>query len=118
VSDEAENRATIEAFWWAWNEERLDDALTMYDRDARLRHFTHGIDVTGTDSIRDLMEISLAMVPGRRSEVNGIFAAGDHVITENRFHGNLADSGQQLTNDICYIFQFVDGKVVEQREYG
>jgi hypothetical protein len=25
MSSVVENRATIEAFWWAWNEERLDD---------------------------------------------------------------------------------------------
>ena len=35
MSDEAENRATIETFWRAWNEERLDDAMTMYAVDAR-----------------------------------------------------------------------------------
>jgi ketosteroid isomerase-like protein len=62
--------------------------------------------------------MSRATVPGRRSDVSHVFAVGDHVITENRFHGTLADSGQPLTNDICYIFQFVDGKIVEQREYG
>jgi ketosteroid isomerase-like protein len=118
MSDEAENRATIETFWRAWNEERLDDAMTMYAVDARLRHFTHGIDVTGAELIRELMEMSRTAFPGRRSDVNGIYAAADHVITENRFHGKLADSGQELTNDICYIFQFVDGKVAEQREYG
>jgi hypothetical protein len=32
MSDEAENRETIEAFWLAWNEERLDDALKCTPR--------------------------------------------------------------------------------------
>ena len=118
MSDEARNRATIEALWRAWNEERLDEVIAMYSPQARLRHLTHGIDVTGTKSIRDLMEMSLAAVPGRRAEVSHVFAVGDHVITEIRFHGTLADSGQPLTNDICYIFRLGDGKVVEQREYG
>jgi hypothetical protein len=29
MSDEVENRATIEAFWLAWNEERLDYAIEL-----------------------------------------------------------------------------------------
>jgi ketosteroid isomerase-like protein len=104
-NDEAKNRASIDAFWQAWNEERLDDAIALYAPDARLRHFTHGIDVTGTKSIRDLMAMSLATIPGRRSDLSAVFSVGDHVITENRFHGTMADSGQPVTNNICYIFQ-------------
>jgi len=118
VSVEAENRSTIEALWRAWNEERLDEVIAMYVPHARLRHFAHGIDVTGTKSIRDLMEMSLATVPGRRSEVSYVFAAGDHVVTENRFHGTLADSHEPFTNNMCYVFRLADGKIVEQREYG
>jgi ketosteroid isomerase-like protein len=117
MSDEVENRATIEAFWLAWNEERLDDAIGMYAPDARLRHLNLGIDVTGTNSIRDLMAQSLAMFPDRYSDVRQVFAVGDDVITENHWQGT-ADSGQPSTRDICYIFHFVDGKVAEQREYG
>jgi ketosteroid isomerase-like protein len=90
----------------------------MYAPDARLRHLNLGIDVTGANSIPDLMAKSLAMFPGRRSDVGRIFAVGDDVITENHWQGTSADSGEYSTRDICYIFHFVDGKVAEQREYG
>ena len=50
MSDEVDNRATIEAHWQVWNEERVDQAVKMYARDARLRHLNHGIDVTGSDN--------------------------------------------------------------------
>ena len=110
--------ATVEALWRVWNEERLDDAIEMYTPDARLRHLTHGIDVTGAQNIRDLMAMALAMFPGRRSDVVQIFAAGDDVITENHWQGTSVESGEHVTRDICYIFHFVDGKVAEQREYG
>jgi ketosteroid isomerase-like protein len=64
------------------------------------------------------MAMSLAAVPGRRSEVVGIFAAGDDVITENHYRGTLAESGEDVSHCICYVFHFVDGKVTDQREYG
>jgi ketosteroid isomerase-like protein len=118
MSDEVKNRATIEAFWRAWNEERIDDAIEMYAPDARLRHFNQPIDVTGTNKIRDLMAQMIAMSPGLRSDVGHIFAVGDDVITENHWQGTPAGSDLHLTSDICYIFHFVDGKVTEQREYG
>ncbi len=118
MSDEVDNRATIEAHWQVWNEERLDEAIKMYAPDARLRHLTHGIDVTGSDKIRDLMATTLAAYPGRRSDVRAIIAAGDDVITENHWQGTSAESEELLEGDTCYIFHFVDGKVTEQREYG
>jgi limonene-1,2-epoxide hydrolase len=118
LSDEADNRATIEAFWRAWNDERLDDAIEMYAPDARLRHLTHAIDVTGIDRIRDLMAMSLDMFPGRRSDIGNIIATRNDVITENHWQGTRADSGEQMMRDICYIFHFLDGRVIEQREYG
>jgi ketosteroid isomerase-like protein len=112
-----QNRARIEEFWQAYNEERLDDCVNLYAPKARLRHFSQGIDVSGRDAIRDLMHAALAAVPGRRSQLVNIFCAGDTVVTENHFEGIVAESGQRVAVDMCYIFQFVDGKVVDQREY-
>ena len=113
-----ENLAAIEAFWQAWNEERLADALEIYSPDARLRHVTHAIDVAGRDQIGDLMTQALALFPGRRSECVHAYGADDVVITEMHWHGIAAASGQSREADICYIFRFVNGKVMEQREYG
>lgn len=117
MSEEAENRAVVEAFWRAYNEERLDDCVNIYALEARLRHFALGIDVSGRDAIRDLMFGALAAVPGRRSEVVNILSAGGAIVTENHFEGTVAESGQRVAVDMCYIFRFVDGKVVDQREY-
>jgi hypothetical protein len=58
------------------------------------------------------------MFPGRRSECTYAYAGDDVVVTEMRWHGIAADSGQSRTVDLCYIFRFVNGKVVEQRGYG
>jgi hypothetical protein len=113
-----ENLATIETFWQAWNEERLADALEVYSPDARLRHLTHGIDVAGRGQIGDLIKHALALFPGRRSECVAAYAADDAVITEMHWQGIAADSGDSRAADICYIFRFVNAKVVEQREYG
>jgi ketosteroid isomerase-like protein len=118
MSREGDNRATIEAFWRLWNEERLDEAVDMYEPNARLRHLTHGIDVAGRDNILDLMAKALAMFPGRRSEVSEMYAAGNDVISENHWQGTFAETGEAMARDICYVFHFVDGKVTEQREYG
>jgi ketosteroid isomerase-like protein len=113
MSEEAENRATIEAFWQAYNDERIDDCTTMYAPEARLRHPSSGIDVSGR-AIRDLMHGALTAVPGRRSRVVNILSAGNAVVTENHFEGTTAESGQPVAVDMCYIFQFLDGKVVDQ----
>ncbi len=118
MSDGGANLAAIEAFWQDWNEERLDDALEIYSPDARLRHLTHAIDVSGRDQIGALMKHALAMFPGRRSECTHACAADDVVVTEMHWHRAAADSGENRTADICYIFRFVNGEVVEQREYG
>jgi ketosteroid isomerase-like protein len=118
MTGERKNLAAIETFWQAWNEERLDDALEIYSSDARLRHLTHAIDVTGRDQIGDLMKHALALFPGRRSECIHAYAADDVVITEMHWQGVAADSGESRAVDICYIFRFVNGKVAEQREYG
>jgi hypothetical protein len=117
MSDAADNRATIESFWQAYNEERLDDCSKMYAPEARLRHFAHGIDVSGSDAIRDLMHAALAAVPGRRSHVVNVLSAESTVVTENHFEGTIAESGQRVEVDMCYVFQFLSGKVVDQREY-
>jgi limonene-1,2-epoxide hydrolase len=117
MSDEVENRATIDAFWQAYNEERIDDCIKMYAPQARLRHFSQGIDVSGTEAIRDQMDAALASVPGRRMRVVNILSAGDSVVAETRFEGTIAGSSEQLAIDMCYIYDFDDGKVVDVREY-
>jgi hypothetical protein len=60
MSGDLENRTTIEAFWRAYDEEHVDDCVTIYAPEARLRHFSQGIDVSGPDAIRDLMHGALA----------------------------------------------------------
>jgi ketosteroid isomerase-like protein len=117
MSDEVENRATIETFWQAYNEERIDDCIKMYAPRARLRHFSQGIDVSGTDAIRNQMDAALTAVPGRRMRVNNILSARDSVVAETRFEGTPAGSSEHLAIDMCYIYDFEDGKVVDVREY-
>jgi ketosteroid isomerase-like protein len=118
MSDEIKNRATIEAFWQAYNEERIDDCIKMYAPEARLRHSSQGIDVSGPDAIRDQMDAALAAVPGRRMRVITILGAGDSVVAETHFEGMIAGSGQHIAIDMCYVYDFQDGKVVDVREYG
>jgi ketosteroid isomerase-like protein len=79
---------------------------------------TRGIDVRGQAEIRDLMIKTLAMLPDRRNECLRTIAVDDFVVTENRLQATPADSTDRLTFDFCYIFRVVDGKIVEQREYG
>ena len=117
MSSEAENRATIEAFWVAYNEERVDDCVKMYAPTARLRHFSQGLDISGVDAIREQMHGALDAVPGRRMRVLNILTAGDAVVAETRFEGTIAGSDQHLAIDMCYIYEFDDGKVVNVREY-
>ena len=64
MSDDVDNRRTIEVFWRLYNEERVDECIRIYAPDARLRHFSLGIDVSGRDAIRDQMNGALAAVPG------------------------------------------------------
>ena len=117
MSDEVKNRETVEAFWKAYNEERVDDCITIYAPDARLRHFSQGIDLTGADAIRDQMNGALAAVPGRRMLVVNIFSVGNAVVAETRFEGTIKGSGQHIAIDMCYVYEFRDGKVVDVREY-
>ena len=117
MSNEVENRATIEAFWQAYNEERIDDCVTMYAPDARLRHFSRGMDVTGSDAIRDQVHAALAAVPGRRVGVVHVVSAGDTVVAETHFEGTIAGSGERIEIEMCYVYEFRDGKVVDVREY-
>jgi hypothetical protein len=46
------------------------------------------------------------------------YACGDVVVTEMHWEGTAAETGEHRVADICYIFRFVNGQVVEQREYG
>jgi limonene-1,2-epoxide hydrolase len=117
MSEGAANRATVEAFWRAYNEERIEDCLKVYAPDARLRHLTHGIDVTGREAIRELMLMALGAVPGRRSQIASIYCGPGFVVTENHFEGTIASTNERVTVNMCYIFQFAEGKVVDQREY-
>jgi limonene-1,2-epoxide hydrolase len=117
MPDDVRNREAIEAFWRAYNQEALDDCIKIYAPEARLRHFSQGIDVSGRDGIRELMQAALAAVPGRRSHLVNIVSTGGTVVTENHFEGKLAATGQAVVVDMCYVFQFVDGKVMDQREY-
>jgi limonene-1,2-epoxide hydrolase len=117
MSDEVENRATVEIFWQAYNDERIDDCIKMYAPDARLRHFSRGIDVTGPEAIRDQMDAALAAVPGRRMRVVNILSAGDAVVAETHFEGTIAGTDDQIAIDMCYVFEFRNGKVVDVREY-
>jgi ketosteroid isomerase-like protein len=99
----------------------MKNALTSVSGFTRRRRgfvtLSHGIDVSGRAAIRDLMHTALAAVPGRRSQVANILSTRDTVVTENHFEGTIAESGQRVEVAMCYIFQFVDGKVVDQREY-
>jgi hypothetical protein len=96
MSDEGENRATIEAFWQAYNEERIDDCIKLYAPKAHLRHFSQGIDVSGSDAIREQMDAALASVPGRRMRVVNILSTGDSVVAETHFEGTIAGSGEHV----------------------
>jgi limonene-1,2-epoxide hydrolase len=112
------NLGVIEAMWLAWNEERLRDAVESIAKDAHFRHFSLQIELEGREAILNLMEHSLAAVPGRKSTVLHAHASDDYVITENHYEGALAETGEPITKDICYIFRLEDGLIVEWREYG
>jgi hypothetical protein len=118
MDSEDENQAAIEGFWKAYNDERIDDCMAIYASDARLRHFSQDLDVTGTEAIRVLMDGALTAVPGRRVQVLNLIAADATVIAETRFEGTVAGSDMSLSIDMCYVFEFRDGLVVDLREYG
>ena len=112
------NLGVIEAMWLAWNEKRLGDVGESIAEDARFRHFSLDIELEGREAILNLMAHSLAAVPERKSTVLYAHATDDHVITENHYEGALAETGESIVKDICYIFQLQDGLIVEWREYG
>ena len=39
------------------------------------------------------------------------------MVAETHFEGQLAGTSDLLSIDMCYIYEFDDGKVVEVREY-
>ena len=112
------NLGVIEAMWLAWNEERLSDAVESIAKDVHFQHFSLHIELEGREAVLNLMEHSLAAVPGRRSTVVHAHATGDSVITENHYEGALAETGEPITKDICYVFRLKNGLIVEWREYG
>ena len=118
MSAEQENLSVIDACWLAYNDERIADAAILYADDARLRHLTRDIDVSGREPIRELMTRTLAMFPDRRSDRIASIASGDFVVTENHWEATSTESGDRLKLDMCYVFRLVDGKIAEQREYG
>jgi ketosteroid isomerase-like protein len=117
MAEEA-NLAVVEAMWLAWNEKRLSDAADSIAKAAHFRHFSLGIELDGREAILNLMEHSLAALPERKSTVLHAHATDDYVITENHYEGVLAETGEPITKDICYIFRLEDGLIVEWREYG
>jgi ketosteroid isomerase-like protein len=63
------------------------------------------------------MEAALASVPGRRMRVVNILSTGDSVVAETHFEGTIAGSGEHVSINMCYVYDFHDGKVVDVREY-
>ena len=117
MAEEA-NLAVIEAMWFAWNEKQLNEAANSIAKDAHFRHFSLGIELEGREAILSLMEHSLAALPERKSTVFHVHATDDYVITENHYEGVLAETGELIAKEICYIFRLEDGLIVEWREYG
>ncbi len=118
MSTAEENIAVTERFWRAYNERRIEDAAELISADAHFQHFPHGIDLRGRSAIYERFKESLATLPDRHNVVVHMFAAGDHVVTETRFEGRTPGSTRPVTFDLCYIFRFEGGRVVEWREYG
>jgi len=60
---------------------------------------------------------------GQRYIVNEVIAAGDRVIVEARWEGDLAtpvgklETGESLIAHLCMIFRLKDGQIIEQRNY-
>jgi hypothetical protein len=112
------NLGVVEAMWLAWNDKRLRDAADSIAEHAHFRHFSLDIELEGREAILNLMEHSLTALPERKSTVLHTHATDDYVITENHYEGALAETGESITKNICYIFRLEDGLIVDWREYG
>ena len=63
------------------------------------------------------------VLTGQRYIICDVIAAGDRVVMEARWEGDLAvplgrlQPGGTLVAHICMVFRLVDGKIIEQRNY-
>jgi predicted SnoaL-like aldol condensation-catalyzing enzyme len=118
VSEEEQNLAVIAASIEAYNDGRIEERAEMYSADAHLRQVTRGIDARGRGQLLELWRETLRRFPERRSEVVRSVARDDMVVTETRWDATVAESGDRVAMEFCYVFRLADGKITEQFEYG
>lgn len=100
-----------------YNDGRVDELVDrFFAPDARLRHVTRDIDVTGREALRRLFRETLERWPDRRTEIVRCHPAGDTVVVERRWEAT--EHGEPLVLEQCYVYEFENGQIVRQRQYG
>ena len=119
MSQAQANKATVTAFFEALNKNDIDTIVSTYASDGSVRTMGNTLisGTTGRDQIAALSGGILEVFPeGLTFTILDMVAEGDKVAVEATSEGRHA-SGAIYSNEYHFLFEFVDGKLYQLREY-
>ena len=119
MSQAQANKATVTAFFEALNKNDIDTIVDTYAPDGSVRTMGNTLisGTTGRDQIAALSGGILDVFPqGLTFTILDMVAEGDKVAVEATSEGRHA-SGAIYSNEYHFLFEFVDGKLYQLREY-
>ena len=119
MSQAQANKATVTAFFEALNKNDIDTIVDTYAPDGSVRTMGNTLisGTTGRDEIAALSGGILDVFPqGLTFTILDMVAEGDKVAVEATSEGRHA-SGAIYSNEYHFLFEFVDGKLYQLREY-
>ena len=109
--------AFIDRYDRAWNEQDIEQILSMHAPGMIFcNHTRGGVEVSGEDAVRELLEQTFAAQPQMRFRGRRRYAGADFVVSEWTATGT-DDEGRQIEWDGIDVFPFRDGLIARKDVY-
>lgn len=114
---EADLEALIDRYDQAWNEQDVETILSMHAEDMVFcNHTRGGVEVAGTDAVRELLESTFAAQPDMRFRGRRRYVGADFVVSE--WTATASDeAGNAIEWDGIDVFPIREGLIVRKDVY-
>ena len=107
----------IDRYDQAWNEQDVEQILSMHAPGMVFcNHTRGGIEVSGEDAVREMLEATFAAQPQMRFRGRRRYIADDFIVSEWTATGTDED-GRAIEWDGIDVFPFSDGKIARKDVY-
>jgi steroid delta-isomerase-like uncharacterized protein len=117
---EQANLAAVRKVIDGLNARQIADAMAGYADDALMADQAAAADLRGKQALEQVLQARWKAFPDGKLAVQGLWAAGDHVVAEGTFTGTntgpldkLPKTGKQVTLQYAEVYRLKDGKIVE-----